>query len=82
MMIQTGQASAFWDADKHRKSVRDQFANGTVNFEFTKNFRFAQLNTENVWGKAINRIANEKWPPEKAADELIARIKQVAGPTN
>jgi multiple sugar transport system substrate-binding protein len=50
-----------------------------VPFEFTKNYKFTILNNENVWAKAINRIANDKWPAEKAVDEMIARIKQVAG---
>ena len=33
----------------------------------------------NVWAKAMNRVVNDKWTPEKATDEMIARIKQVAG---
>jgi multiple sugar transport system substrate-binding protein len=52
---------------------------GTVPFEFTKNFKFTVLNNENVWAKAMNRILNEKVPTEKAVDEMIARIKEVAG---
>jgi multiple sugar transport system substrate-binding protein len=51
---------------------------GTSTFEFTKNFRFTQLNNENVWAKAMNRVLNEKVPVDKAVDEMIARIKQVA----
>jgi len=50
-----------------------------VPFEFTKNYKFTILNNENVWAKAMNRVAAEKWPVEKAVDEMIARIKQVAG---
>ena len=74
-----GVASLFWDKDKHRRSVRDQFAAGTVNFEFTKNYRFTVLNNENAWAKAMSRVVNDKIPVEKAVDELIARIKEVAG---
>jgi multiple sugar transport system substrate-binding protein len=73
------QKSAFWDGDSHRKSVRDQFANGTVTFEFTKNYKFTIVNAENVWAKAMNRIVNEKVPTEQAIDEMIARIKAIAG---
>jgi multiple sugar transport system substrate-binding protein len=73
------QKSAFWDQDKHRRSVRDQFAAGTVNFEFTRNYKFTILNNENVWAKAMNRVVNDKVPVEQAVDELIARIKEVAG---
>ena len=47
-------------------------------FEFTKNYKFTILNNENVWAKAMNRVVNEKVPVEKAVDEMIARIKEVA----
>jgi multiple sugar transport system substrate-binding protein len=71
--------SPFWKADKHRLAVYNQFHAGTVTFEFTKNYKFTILNNENVWAKAMNRIASEKVPVDKAVDEMIARIKQVAG---
>ncbi len=29
--------------------------------------------------KAMSRVVNDNWTPEKATDEMIARIKQVAG---
>ena len=73
------QESAFWQADSHRKAVYQQFKSGTVPFEFTKNYKFTILNNENVWAKAMNRVVSEKVPVEKAVDEMIARIKQVAG---
>jgi len=50
-----------------------------VPFEFTKNYKFTILNNENVWAKAINRVVSEKIAVDKAVDEMIARIKQVAG---
>jgi multiple sugar transport system substrate-binding protein len=74
-----GEASKFWTEDPHRKVVHDQYAAGTVPFEFTKNWKFTILNNENVWAKAMNRVVTDKWPVEKAVDEMIARIKQVAG---
>jgi len=73
------QQSAFWKGDPHRVAVYNQFMNGTTPFEFTKNYKFTVLNNENVWAKAMNRILNEKVPVDKAVDEMIARIKQVAG---
>ena len=73
-----GQASPFWQADRHRKAVYDQFKAGTTPFEFTKNYKFTVVNNENVWAKAMNRIINEKVPTDKAVDEMIARIKEVA----
>ena len=57
----------------------DQYKAGTVTFEFTKNYKFTILNNENVWAKAMNRVVSEKVPVDKAVDEMIARIKQVAG---
>jgi len=73
------QESPFWQADKHRKAVYDQFKAGTLPFEFTKNYKFTILNNENVWAKAMNRVVSEKVSVEKAVDEMIARIKEVAG---
>ena len=74
-----GMRLSFWLADPHRSSVQRQFAAGTTTFEFTKNYKFTILNNENVWAKAMNRVVSEKVPVDKAVDELIARIKQVAG---
>lgn len=77
-VTKAGQASAFWQADPHRKSVFNQYAAGTVTFEFTKNYKFTILNNENVWAKAMNRIVSDKVPVDKAVDEMIERIKTVA----
>jgi multiple sugar transport system substrate-binding protein len=74
-----GQQSPFWQADRHRKAVYNQFTGGTTPFDFTKNYKFTILNNENVWAKAMNRVVSEKVPVDKAVDELIARIKEVAG---
>jgi multiple sugar transport system substrate-binding protein len=70
---------SFWLADPHRTSVQKQFSAGTTPFEFTKNYKFTVLNNENIWAKAMNRVVSEKWTVDKAVDEMIARIKQVAG---
>jgi len=78
-VTKTGTQSKFWQADPHRKAVQAQFNAGTTPFEFTKNFKFTVLNNENVWAKAMSRVVNDGWTPEKATDEMIARIKQVAG---
>jgi len=73
------QQSPFWQADRHRKAVYNQFTGGTAPFDFTKNWKFTILNNENVWAKAMNRVVSEKVPVDKAVDEMIARIKEVAG---
>ena len=77
-VMKVAQQSPFWKADPHRTSVYNQFTAGTVNFEFTKNYKFTILNNENVWAKAANRVINEKMPVDRAVDEMIARIKVVA----
>ena len=77
-VTKAGQESPFWQADKHRKAVYDQFKAGTLPFEFTRNYKFTILNNENVWAKAMNRVVSEKVSVEKAVDEMIARIKEVA----
>ena len=77
-VTKTAQQSAFWKADAHRLSVYNQYMSGTVNFEFTKNYKFTILNNENVWAKAANRVINDKVPVDKAVDEMIARIKTVS----
>ncbi len=77
-VTKAAQQSAFWKADVHRQSVYNQFTAGTVNFEFTKSYKFTILNNENVWAKAANRVINDKMPVDKAVDEMIARIKTVA----
>jgi multiple sugar transport system substrate-binding protein len=78
-VTKSGAASPFWQADPARKAVYNQFNAGTVTFEFVKNYKFTILNNENVWAKAMSRVVNDGWTPEKATDEMIARIKQVAG---
>jgi len=74
-----GQQSPFWKNDPHRLAVYNQFMNGTSPFEFTKNYKFTVVNNENVWAKAMNRYLNEKVPLDKAVDEMIVRIKELAG---
>ena len=78
-VTKAAQQSPFWKNDPHRLSVYNQYMSGVVPFEFTKNYKFTVLNNENVWAKAMNRVLNEKVPVDKAVDEMIARIKQVAG---
>jgi len=78
-VTKAAQQSPFWKADPHRQAVYNQFMNGTTPFEFTKNYKFTVLNNENVWAKAMNRVLNEKVPVDKAVDEMIQRIKVVAG---
>jgi multiple sugar transport system substrate-binding protein len=40
-------------------------------------WRSGRIWQENVWGKAVHRVAAEGISPEQAVDEAIARIKQI-----
>jgi multiple sugar transport system substrate-binding protein len=46
-------------------------------FEHWKHPANSQVYDENVWGKAMARVAIDKWAPEKAADEAIERMKTI-----
>jgi multiple sugar transport system substrate-binding protein len=69
----------FWTdgSDPHRAAVQKQVQEGIVFFPFTKNWKFTAVNAENVWGRAVSRVAKDRIAPEQAADELIARVKQI-----
>ena len=56
----------------------EQFKTSPQPSETAKNWKFALLDAENVWARAMNRVVTDKVSVEKAVDELIARIKQVA----
>ena len=38
---------------------------------------YSQVLAENIWGKALTKVTTEQINPEKAADEAIARIKEI-----
>jgi multiple sugar transport system substrate-binding protein len=42
-----------------------------------KEWQSGRIWDENVWGKAVHRVAAEGISPEQAVDEAIARIKQI-----
>jgi multiple sugar transport system substrate-binding protein len=43
------------------------------------NYKLIDINAENAYGKAVGRVVLEDWSAEDAVEELIERIKQVAG---
>jgi hypothetical protein len=40
-------------------------------------WRHDQVYGEHVWGRAVHRIVADGLTPEQAADEAIARVKQI-----
>jgi len=72
----------FWkdQSDPHKVvEVRQYTQRPQVPWPQVFNYKIININAENAWGKAVTRVVLEKWTPEKAGDELIARIKEVAG---
>ena len=71
----------FWTTARTRtaRSCTKQYTDGTVPFQFVYNYNFTTVNAENVWAKAVNRVVQDKVAPDQAVDEMIARIKQIAG---
>ena len=64
--------------DPHRQVHARQYTEREQEpFPMVYNYRFAQIQAENAFGKAIGRIGLEGWSAEDAADELIARMKEV-----
>jgi multiple sugar transport system substrate-binding protein len=76
-VTKAGQESPFWQADKHRRAVYDQFKTAPQPSESAKNGTFALLDAENAWARAMHRVVVDKVSVERAVDELIARIKEV-----
>jgi multiple sugar transport system substrate-binding protein len=38
---------------------------------------YSQVLAENIWGKALTKVTRDRRPPEQAADEAIARIREI-----
>ena len=72
----------FWTdpADPHRSVLRYQLAAYPVRpYPDVYNWRYQLVWANKVWPKAIGRIVLEGWSAEAAADEAIARTKQLMG---
>jgi multiple sugar transport system substrate-binding protein len=64
--------------DPHRKVAQKQYAERPLQaFPQTYNYKFAAVQAENLWGKAIGRMVLENWTTDKAVDELIGRMKEL-----
>jgi len=72
----------YWkdQSDPHRVvQVRQYTQRPQVPFPHVHNHRLILVNAENAWGKAVTRVVLDNWTPEKAVDELIARMKELVG---
>jgi multiple sugar transport system substrate-binding protein len=73
----------FWldPGDPHRMAAAMQFLTQPRSAGFyevlTGDWRYARVWEEKVWEKAVHRVAAEGVSPAQAADEAIARVKQI-----
>jgi multiple sugar transport system substrate-binding protein len=65
-------------ADPHRNAMYRQFTE-TENLPFlqARNFLYAKVMAERLWGKAMGRILLDGWSTEDAVDELALRMKEL-----
>jgi multiple sugar transport system substrate-binding protein len=73
----------FWldPSDPHRMRAAMQILTQphaqTSNGVWDNEWRSGRIWQENVWGKAVHRVAADGIPPEQAVDEAIVRIKEI-----
>jgi multiple sugar transport system substrate-binding protein len=67
-------------SDPHRMAAVMQIASRPMHYDYGTalgDMRYDQVWQELLWAKAIHRVAADGISPEQAADEAIARIKQM-----
>jgi multiple sugar transport system substrate-binding protein len=72
----------YWQdqSDPHKVvEVRQYTQRPLVPWPHVFNYKLIQVNAENAWGKAVTRVVLDKESAETAVDELIARLKALAG---
>jgi multiple sugar transport system substrate-binding protein len=72
----------YWkdQSDPHKAvEVRQFTQRPQVPFPHVFNHRLIAVNAENTYGKAVTRVVLDNWSAEKAVDEMIARMKELAG---
>ena len=72
-------SAPFWKdpADPHISKATQQFQGETRSNYQSLNLAYATVQSENVWGRAIERIIIDGVSPEKAADDALARIQAI-----
>ncbi|MGK7925273.1 MAG: ABC transporter substrate-binding protein [Spirulina sp.] len=69
----------FWNdrADPHIFAANQQFHKETRSHYQSLNPAYTDVQAENVWGRAIERIILDGASPEEAADEALVRIEEI-----
>jgi multiple sugar transport system substrate-binding protein len=71
----------FWldPSDPHRMASAMQVSSRSMGHNYavaSGNWRHVRVDSENVWGNAVQRVAADGITPEQAVDEAVARIKE------
>ena len=71
--------TSFWQdsKDPHRTVAAKQLGQPVAPSYPTLNPKYGQVDDEAVWEKAVHRIVADGLTPEQAADEAIARVKEI-----
>ncbi len=69
----------FWNdpADPHIYVANQQFQNQTRSNYQSLNPAYTEVQSESLWGQAIERIITQGWSAEKAADEALGRMEEI-----
>lgn len=70
----------FWtdSTDPHISVAVQQFTQGSTRpFYHVVNPAYAEVQAENVWGRAIGRVIVDNWTTEASVDEAIATIERI-----
>jgi multiple sugar transport system substrate-binding protein len=69
----------FWvdGKDPHRLTIAKVYAGELQPFPMIYNPKLSDVNSENVWGRAMIRVLQDGLTPEQATDEMIERIKAI-----
>lgn len=71
---------SFWQdkKDPHLSVAYAQFQNRHNQFPYHEiNHIYSNVDSENVWGQAIERVVKDNWSPEQATDTAIQRIEEI-----
>ncbi len=71
--------TSFWQdpKDPHRAAAVSQLGQPVALPYATLNPKYGQVDEEAVWEKAVHRIVADGLTPQQAADEAIARVKEI-----
>jgi multiple sugar transport system substrate-binding protein len=79
-MPESVKSDPFWSKtqDPHIPvAVKQEIDGPTEPWAMAYNPAYAQVNAEEVWGKALGEVANNGVKPEDAVDHAFARIKDI-----